>query len=79
LSIGHPAVVVESAKARLPSASADLIEALACAFPGVEIGVEAEAADGGKDPDTAVVGHPGGAPVNQGAVGTRDGLSLRCP
>jgi hypothetical protein len=52
-SAGHAEVVVESVEARLPSASA--IEDLACAFADSEICVEAEAADGDPDPDTAVI------------------------
>jgi hypothetical protein len=70
-SANHPSVVVESVEARLPSASADLITALACAFPGAEISVEAEAADGDPDPDTAVV-------RALSASGARVGYKLRC-
>jgi hypothetical protein len=52
-SAGQPRVVVESVEARLPSASA--IEDLACAFAEFSLCVEAEAADGDPDPDTAFI------------------------
>ncbi len=68
---GRPAVVVESVEARLPSASADLIETLACAFPGAEISVEAEAADGDEVPDTAAI-------RALGRLAPRVGYKLRC-
>jgi hypothetical protein len=70
-SAGCSAVVVESVETRLPSASADLVEALACAFPRAEISVEAEAADGDRDPDSAFIGV-------FGAQAPRVGYKLRC-
>lgn len=67
----RPAVVIESVEARLPSASAELLASLACAFPGAELSVEAEAAAGDPDPDTAVIRVLAGQ-------GTRIGYKLRC-
>ncbi len=70
-SAGHPAVVVESVEVRLPSASTDLIAALACAFAGAEVSVEAEAADGNDVSDAAAI-------RALGAQTPRVGYKLRC-
>jgi hypothetical protein len=70
-SAGRAAVVVESVETRLPSATTDLIEALACAFPRAEISIEAEAADDGRDPDSAFID-------KLGVRTPRVGYKLRC-